>query len=45
MLVATWLSDSIGLVLLRGRKVQLVRTMSGGSNWTSLAQWNSPTQC
>ena len=42
---ATWLSDTLGFMLLRGCKVQLVRTTNGGSGWTTLARWNSPTQC
>jgi photosystem II stability/assembly factor-like uncharacterized protein len=42
---ATLLSDKLGFVLLRGCKVRLVRTTNGGSSWTPLARWNSPTQC
>lgn len=42
---ATWLSDTLGFMLLRGCKVKLVRTSNGGSSWTTLARWNSPMQC
>jgi photosystem II stability/assembly factor-like uncharacterized protein len=42
---ATRLNDKLGFVLLRGCKVQLVRTTDDGSSWTTLARWNSPTQC
>jgi photosystem II stability/assembly factor-like uncharacterized protein len=42
---ATWLNDKLGFVLLRGCKVQLVRTTDDGRSWTTLTRWNSPTQC
>jgi hypothetical protein len=42
---ATWFNDKLGFVLLPGCKVQLVRTTDDGSSWTTLARWNSPTQC
>jgi len=42
---ADLLGDRLGFVLLRGCKVRLVRTDLAAGTATTLARWNSPTQC
>jgi hypothetical protein len=42
---ADLLSDTLGFVLLRGCTVRLVRTDLAAITLTTLARWNSPTQC
>lgn len=42
---ADLLSDTLGFVLLRGCTVRLVRTDLAARTATTLARWNSPTQC